>query len=294
MDNSSKFAYSEHLIESCCSHIVLSLWEPVKPEAVLVFIPATMVHPLFYEPLLSGFAERGIAVVGVHPVGHGKSPRYVKRYTISDIVQNGIDAISFASEKYSLSIMVMGSSQGGIVAAALAAEDNRISAVFAHNLILSELPETIGISRFPYWLRHVYRPAKGLFRLLARLTPDLKLPLYFYLEPDRISTDSAIWKMVEKDSLCLTRYSLHFLASLFTTPFPGLTDGSVRCPFYVIADSGDKLFTESYIKQVFELLKAPHKEMIVFYTGGHMLMVTHPQEVCERLANIIHRSVSYE
>jgi pimeloyl-ACP methyl ester carboxylesterase len=126
-----------------------------------------------------------------------------------------------------------------------------------------------------------------MFKLLARLAPDLKLPLGFYLEPGRISTNPAIWEMVEKDSLCLTRYSWHFLASLFTTRFPGLTDGSVRCPVYVVADSGDRLFTEAYIKQVFNLLKTPHKEMIEFHTGDHMLMITHPQEVCDRLTGLM-------
>ena len=279
--------YTEQEIESGASRIVLSIWEPAEPEAVVVFIPATMVHPLFYEPLLSGFARRAIAVVGVHPVGHGKSPRCVKRYTISDIVQNGTDAVTYSSKRYALPVMVMGSSQGGIVAAALAATDDRITAIFAHNLMLSELPDSIGVSRFPFWLRHVYRPAKATFKLFAHLLPDLKLPWSFYLKPDRISTDPEIWDMLEKDSLSLTRYSLYFLASLFTTRFPGLTDGSVRCPIYVIADSGDRLFTEAYIKQVFELLKAPQKEMIVFNFNDHMLMVTHPQEVCERLAKLM-------
>ena len=74
--------YTEHEIESTRTRIVLSVWEPKEPTVVIVFTPATMVHPLMYEPLLSGFAERGFAVVGVHPVGHGKSPREIKSYTI--------------------------------------------------------------------------------------------------------------------------------------------------------------------------------------------------------------------
>jgi alpha-beta hydrolase superfamily lysophospholipase len=283
--------YSEHEIKSGGSNIVLSVWEPPAPEAAIVFIPATMVHPLFYEALLSGFAERGYAVVGVHPVGHGKSPRNIKRYTISDIVRNGVDGAAFALERYSLPIMTMGSNQGGVVAAAIAAEDERIAAVFAHNIMLSELPDSVGVSRFPKCLRYVYIPVKGIFSLLARLWPDLELPLEFYLERSRIGTDPAMWETVEEDSLCLTHYSMHFLASLFTTRFPGLTDGSLRCPVYLIADSGDKLFTAAYTKKVFERLKAPHKEMVEFHFNDHMLMVTHPTEVCDTLAGIMHRHV---
>jgi alpha-beta hydrolase superfamily lysophospholipase len=215
------------------------VWEPPAPEAAVVFIPATMVHPLYYEPLLSGFAERGFAVVGLHPVGHGKSPHDVKRYTLRDIVQNGRDAVTFALERFCLPVIAMGSSQGGIVAAALAAEDKRLMAVFSHNVMLSELPESITVSRFPKWFARVYHPVRGALKLLAKLLPDWELPLDFYLDRDRIGTEPEVWEPFERDPLCLKRYPLHFLASLFTTRFPGLTDGSVRCPVYVVADSGE-------------------------------------------------------
>ena len=277
--------YSEQEIISNGARIVLSIWVPPNPTATLVFIPATMVHPLFFEPLLKGFAEQGFAVVGLHPVGHGKSTRDVKRYTIRDIVQNGRDAVSFALERFALPVVVMGSSQGGIVAAALAAEDERIAAVFAHNIMLSELPDSIGVSRFPLWLRHLYRPLRVALRLFACLFPDWKVPLKYYLDRKRISTNLAVWNAVRKDALNLTRYPLCFVASLLTTDFPGLTDGKgIRCPVYVIADSGDKLFTPAYTQKVFERLRAPYKEMIEFDYHDHMLMVTHAKEVCAALS----------
>jgi alpha-beta hydrolase superfamily lysophospholipase len=261
--NTIRTLYSEHSRPSTGTSVVLSVWEAAQPEAVIVFIPATMVHPLFYESLLEGFAAKGFTVVGLHPAGHGKSPRNKKRYTISDLVQNGCDAVSFALERYALPVVVMGSSQGGIVAAAVAARDERIAAVFPHNVMLTELPDSIGISRFPECLRHVYRPTQSVFRFFARLLPDLKLPLGFYLERKRISADPAFWDKVEQDELCLKRYPLCFLVSLFTTRFPGLTDGSIRCPLYVVADGGDRLFTEAYTRKVFDRLQAPHKEMVV-------------------------------
>jgi pimeloyl-ACP methyl ester carboxylesterase len=281
-------SYSEHKVLSTGTQIILSVWECDAPEAVIVFIPATMVHPLFYEPLLRGFAERGFAVVGVHPVGHGKCPRDVRRYNLRDIIQNSRDAVTFALERFGLHIIVMGSSQGGIAAAALASEDNRVAAAFPHNLLLSELSESIGVSRFPKWLRRVYRPTQGVIRFAARLLPDLSLPLGFYLTRERISEDAAVWESVESDELCLSRYSLYFLASLLTTKFPTIMDGSLRCPVYVVADSGDKLFTPEYTALVFERLCAPYKELVTFDTGGHMLMVTHPQEVCEVLSAKMH------
>jgi len=177
VDLMQNIQYSEHEIESTNTRIVLSIWEPEKPTLVIVFTPATMVHPLMYEPLLSGFAERGFAVVGVHPIGHGKSPRDVKRYTIKDIVQNGRDAITFALERYSLPVIVMGASQGGLVTAAIAAEDDRVTAAFPNNIILSELPDSAGISHFPKWMWCMNRPMKGFIKFLALLFPDYQVPV---------------------------------------------------------------------------------------------------------------------
>ena len=283
--------YSEHSIQSGNTEIVLSVWEAEQPDAAIIFIPATMVHPLFYEPLLAGFAERGFTVVGVHPVGHGKSPR-VKRYTIRDIVWNARDAVSFALERYDLPVIVMGSSQGGIVASVLAAEDGRVTAAFPHCILLTELPDSVGVSRFPKWMRHVYRPTQWLFKFWARILPGFPVPLGFYLKYSRVSKNDKMWQSALADKLVLRQYPLYYLASLFTTTFPALTDGNATCPIYVIADSGDMLFTESYIQKVFGLLQAPHKEIITFDFNDHMFMFSYPQEVCEGLSGIMHSAVS--
>ncbi|MCL2637813.1 MAG: alpha/beta hydrolase [Oscillospiraceae bacterium] len=281
--------YSEHEIQSGKARVVLSVWEPEEPKAVIVFVPATMIHPLMYKPLLSGFAERGLAVVGLHPVGHGKSPRNIKRYTIKDIVQNGRDAISFAHERYSLPIIAMGSSQGGLVAAAMSIENEKVSAVFSHNVILSELPESVKISRFPNFLRHVHRPTKGIMKFYAKIIPGVKIPIGLYLKYRRVCPNRDFWNMAMADKYNLRSYSVHFLVSLFTTYFSGLTDGGIKCPLYLISASGDGLFSEEYMAKVFELLQAPYKERIKFDCDSHMFMVMNPHEVCEKLANAVLR-----
>ena len=284
--------YSEHNIVSGNTEIILSVWEYETPRAVIIFIPATMIHPLCYEPLLRGFAEYGYAVVGLHPVGHGKSPRNVRRFTLRDIMQNTRDAVSFALERYKKPVIMMGTSQGGILAAWYASEDDRIAAVFPHNLMMPELSETLHVTRFPKWLRYVYRPWLFSIKILAALLPDMQVAYDVYLDPSRIYMNKKYSKMFVNDTLSLRKYPLCFLASMLTTRFPGLVNGSVRCPIYAIADKRDKLFEMSYIQTVFDRLSAPYKEMILFNTGEHMLMVTHPQEVCETLAPKIHEALT--
>ena len=285
--------YFEHGIVSGGNNIVLSIWESPDPEAVIVFIPATMTHPLPYEPLLRGFAERGFAVAGLHPIGHGKSSRDVRRYSLRDIIQNAGDAVTFVIERYNKPVVVMGTSQGGIVAAGLASADDRIAAVFPHNIILADLPETITVTRFPKWLKHVYLPWLFTVRLLAFLFPDINVPLDFYLDASRIDEGGTINRIFIDDPLTLKYYSYYFLASILATRFPGLTDGSVRCPIYVIADAGDKLFMPEYIRKVFDRLRAPHKEIIMFNTGEHLMMLTHPEEICDALAPKIREAIVF-
>ena len=284
--------YSEHKIESGQSNIVLSVWEPQEPEAAIVFIPATMLHSLCYEPLLRGFAERGYAVAGLHPIGHGKSPRGMNRYTLKDFIQNARDAVSFALERYQTPVLAMGTSQGGIVAAGLAAEDDRLAAVFSNNIMLSELPDTIQLTRLPKGIRRIYRLWKKIVKLSAFLLPDLSFPADYYLDASRLNFTDDIITSLRNDPLCLKRYPLSFLSSLLNTHIPGITNGSIHCPVYVVADSGDKLFEQEYTQKVFERLRAPYKELVSFNTGGHMLMLTSCDEVCETLTHKIHEAIS--
>jgi alpha-beta hydrolase superfamily lysophospholipase len=166
--------YLEYTITSSETEIVLSVWESKVAVATIVFIPAIMVHPLIYEPLFSGFSKNGFTVIGVHPVGHGNSSHKVKNFTIFDIVQKAAMHFTFARTNYDLPVIVMGSSQGGIVAAALATKDNRILAAFPQNVLMTELPDSILISRFPRFFRKFYVPAKRALRFLALLLAKIE------------------------------------------------------------------------------------------------------------------------
>src|SRR5215469_8062633 len=108
--------YEEVLIESQGIPIALSIWEAKQGAPCVVFLPGTMTHPLFYEELLDGLSRAGFNVVGVHFQGHGKSPRVDQLFSFDDLVQNGRDTISYAIERFKSSILVLVSSQGGMVA----------------------------------------------------------------------------------------------------------------------------------------------------------------------------------
>ena len=133
--------YREVLIPSGDTHIVLSVWEADDTSApVMVFVPGTMTHPLVYAECLDKLADRGTTVVGVHPVGHGNSPRTRRVIRLDDIVGNARDAVVWAAEHFDGNLVISGSSQGGIVALLAAVDAHpRVTACIAHNVLLPDL-----------------------------------------------------------------------------------------------------------------------------------------------------------
>lgn len=110
-----------------------------------------MSHPLMYENFLCGLSERGFNIIGIHYLSHGKSPKIKKNYTMEDLLHNVYDVTTYGIENFGENIAVMGSSQGGILAAMAAGRDTRLKAVFPHNIMLTTLKETMSLTKYPTW-----------------------------------------------------------------------------------------------------------------------------------------------
>jgi alpha-beta hydrolase superfamily lysophospholipase len=275
--------YEEILLEPSGAPITLSVWRGEPEAPCVVFLPGTMTHPLFYEEFLDGLSRAGITVVGVHLRGHGKSPRTRQTLSFEDLVQDGHNAVSHAIERFGGKALVLGSSQGGAVAMAMAAKDERIVAVFAHNVLDPSMPESIRITRFPPWLQPYHKTIVGAMRTAASFLPRLRLPAGFYLDDRRVFGEEWTREQFYSDPLALTSYPLYFLASLFSADTSFLSSGEIRCPVVVIASTGDKLFPLDYIEQVYERIVAPSKEMLVFELDHHLIFNECVEEVLPSL-----------
>lgn len=271
--------YREVLIDSAGTSIALSLYEASEGNPCIVFIPGTMTHPLFYDDFLSLLAGAGYNIAGVHLLSHGKSPRQKKLFTFTDMLQNIKDSITYCLKNISSDIILMGSSQGGILSLAAAAMDSRLKAVFPHNVLLPSLNSTFYITNFPRFLKPFHRPLTALMKLAARAAPGIQLPPSFYLDFDRVSRSKELIELFFSDPLNLTSYPLRFLASLFTADLKSVSDGSIKCPVVVIASTGDTLFPYAYCLEVFEKIAAPHKEMLVFDEPYHLIFNECPERV---------------
>jgi alpha-beta hydrolase superfamily lysophospholipase len=279
--------YEEVLIESRGVPIALSIWRGNPGAPCIVFLPGTMVHPLFYEELLDGLSRASFNVVGVHFQGHGKSPRVDQLYSFNTLVQNGRDAIGYATKRFQGPLVVLGSSQGGMVSISLASSEDRIAAVFAHNILDPHMADSIRITSFPHWLRPIRRVIVSAMNVAARLVPRLHVPIRFYLREDRVFRTNWTQEQYHRDSLRLSSYPLYFLASLFSADMRSLYSGQIRCPIVVIASIGDPLFPFDYIKRIYQQIKAPSKELLVFDLNYHLLFKECLEEVLPRLVETL-------
>jgi alpha-beta hydrolase superfamily lysophospholipase len=265
-------AYREVVISSDGADIVLSVWEGLASRPVVLFLPGTMTHPLFYEEFPDALNLAEYTAVGVHSQGHGKSPRARRPLTFSTLVKNAVDALTWSRDTYpDRAVSVLGSSQGGIVAMALAGREHRLDAVFAHNILDPTLPSTIDITRFPRFFARAYPAIRFGIRAAARVAPSLPVPFDAYLDIDRVCRDIANTRYFYTDPLGLRAYPLLFMASLFSADLSGMRDGSISCPVTVIAGRGDPLFPLRYTRQVFARIVAPRKELLIIDSDVHLL-----------------------
>jgi alpha-beta hydrolase superfamily lysophospholipase len=231
--------YDETVIVSAGAPIRLSIWPSDPGAPTVVFLPGTMTHPLFYREFLEGLQRRGLSVVGVHYQGHGHSPRLGSRLSWANLMANATDAVDWAADHLDGPVVLLGSSQGGILAMAVAADNPRLSLVVAHNLLDPSLPESLTITRLPRRLVGVYRPLLALLGLAGRVAPGLPVPFWAYLDLDRVCGQPDTRTRFLTDPLSLRAYPLAFLAELSTADVSGMADGSIGCPVLVIAASGD-------------------------------------------------------
>ena len=265
-------AYREVVLRSAEAPIVLSVWDGQPDRAAVVFLPGTMTHPLFYEDFLDALNRAGITAVGVHSQGHGKSPRVRRPLTFSTLVTNARDAVAWTREEFpARPVAVLGSSQGGVVAIALAAAGERLDAVLAHNVLDPSLPSTVEITRFPAWLARGYPAVGAALRAGGRLLPRVPVPFDAYLDMSRVARAPANAEHFYTDPLGLRAYPLAFMASMLAADLSGMTDGSIGCPVTIIAGRGDPLFPLTYTRQVHARIVAPEKELLVVDSDAHLL-----------------------
>ncbi len=286
--------YEEVIIESASAPIALSIWKSHENDPVIVFIPGIKTHPLFYEDFINLMALNNFNVIGIHLVGHGKSPRVKSLYTYEEMLQNGLDAIEYAVNRFGKGVFLVGSSLGGMLAVDLAGIDNRIQAIFPHNILIPDLAESIKFTRFKNLIKnkYSYKAVVSFVKLSALLFPKVKIPFSFYLEDRQLDENKEIYELFYGDPIGLINYPLYFLASLFRERLSNIDNGRISCPVIALVVEGDPIFPFEYNQKIFQMINAPAKEMLLFKENKHFIFNECAELVAEKLSAKINEIIS--
>lgn len=295
--NASNYKYYEETILSGENEIVLAIWDGEQDKPVIVFLPGTMGYPQTYIEFLEPLSTLGYNIVGVNFVSHGKSPRTKKNFNVQDLVQNTVDAITYASGKFSDRIIVLGHSQGGIVASKVAAIDSRPKAVIAHNVLITTIPGAEKVTNIKIKLTPLrVKIAQAIVRLLINIFPLKKIKTTDYInnvelaieniektneqKQEEVSSEFKNQKndeQEEKDPYALSEYPFSMVGSLFALDTSFMLDGSIKTPFYLIAVPEDEIFPYQYMKDCYKAIKAPEKHFIKLECHQHMSLTGCPE-----------------
>ncbi len=270
--------YAETLIESQGVPIVLSLWRSgtageAERRGTVVFVPGTMMHPLFYADALEAVSDAGWHVVGVHPQGHGKSPRVARTLRWATVVANAVDAARATRAHVQGPVLLMGSSQGALVALLAAADvgPTVTDGVLVHNLFDPARPESVEVTRYPPQAARFHHAVRSALGFAGKLLPGVPVPISAYLRPSQVFGDPASQQWFEEDPLALHSYPLRFVADMVNADTRALRDGSLRVPVTVLATRHDPLFPLAGIEAAYAELRAPRKELVVLDSHRHLI-----------------------
>lgn len=255
---------------------------------VVVFIPGTSVYALLYGEFLLALADRGYNIVGVDPRGHGRSEGRRGSYTIAELVADARAGVAYARGRFNPQVALAGSSQGGIVAFYTAATDEKLAGVVCHNVADLSDPESVRLTRHPRFSR-VMKPVVKFF---ARLAPEMKIPVSFYLdlaaEPMRGFGNAE--NFLDQDPLAYRSISLRSMASLASEPLARPVE-QITTPVQILHAGRDNIFPQDYIEAIYQRLTCK-KSLKIYPDLPHLILTEQVDrvipDVVEWLEEIFH------
>ncbi len=241
----------------------------------LVFIPGTAIYGLCYGDLLYKLGQTGYNIVSFDPRGHGQSEGARGDYSITDIMTDAGNVITYAINRFNDKVNLMGSSQGGIVAFYMAAKDERLNSVICQNFADLGAPETLQLARHPRLFKYI----KGMIAKHGHRLPNIQIPVTSYIDLDKIPVKyfGSARAFMETDPLTLKTISLRALQSLAHTEMAKPVE-QIKVPVMVLQGTADSIFPVSYTQKIFDKIQAK-KKFSLFPNRSHAVLHEAAEEV---------------
>lgn len=258
----------------------IDIYEYAKEAPTVVLIPGTALYALCYADFMYQLGEQGFNVIGFDPRGHGQSEGTRGDYTITEIMRDAENVITWAVQRYNNNVSLMGSSQGGIISFYMAAKDERLKGVICQNFADLTAPETIKLARHP----RLFKYLKRLLIKAGHVMPQAQLPVTGYIDLEKIPLRyfGNAKNFMESDPLTLKTISLRALQSLASTSTVKPIE-EIKVPVMVFQGDADTIFPLKYTQSIFDKLTCK-KKMTVYPNMTHALM---HENVAEILPEIV-------
>lgn len=259
-------------IESTGVRIHMDVYEQADRSApVLIFNHGGGGYSRLFAPLALALYPRGYTVVLPDQYGQGYSEGNRGDFTLSQCVQNIVDATQWARARYSGRLFLAGGSVGGGLAYKAAAAGAPCDAVICHNLYdFGSARDSLSVSRFAFVSDLPLLP--GIFatttRMMASLLPSLKIPFMLLgkfeaMVDERDSRFFGIWR---DDPLPIQAISLRYMASTFSTPSAVPYERN-RKRVLVVNQMRDKMVSPQVTRRNYERLSGDKQYIEIDY--GH-------------------------
>lgn len=247
-------------------HVDVYEYDPFAP--TIVFIPGTAIYSLCYGDLLYQLALKGYNIVGFDPRGHGQSEGIRGDYTISEIMRDAENVVTYAINRFNKKVSVMGSSQGGIVAFYLAAKDERLDSVICQNFADLTAEETLQLARHP----RLFKYLRLLVLKTGEYIPNVQIPVTSYIDLEKIPVAyfGNAKNFMESDPLALKTVSFRAIQSLAETVIPKPVS-EIKVPVMVLQGGADSIFPITYTQSIFDKLTCK-KKISIFPGRSHALL----------------------
>ncbi len=263
-------------------HVDVYEYDPNAP--TIVFIPGTAIYALCYGDLLYRLGQSGYNIVGFDPRGHGQSEGVRGDYTITELMKDAENVITYAINRFNKKVTLMGSSQGGIVAFYMAAKDERLDSVICQNFADLTAEETLQLARHP----RLFKYLKLLIAKAGGIIPNTQVPVTSYIDLEKIPVQyfGNAKNFMDSDPLTLKTISIRALQSLAHTEMAKPV-GEIKVPVMVLQGTADSIFPVSYTQAIYDKLTC-RKKFVQFPGRSHAVLHEDVEEVIPALTGWLH------